>query len=93
MELKTVKQGCKNGKQCFCDGSCNRKASYLENLISQVPENAYDIKLPVNGVIESPKEELKTEIGKQAVYNKIRLLVNTVPNDMLLGEAVRKLFS
>jgi hypothetical protein len=29
---------------------------------------------------------------KQQIYNQIRLLVNTQSNDMLLGEAVRKLF-
>lgn len=35
----------------------------------------------------------KTELTKQSVYNQIRLLVNTTPNDLELGEKVRQLFS
>lgn len=47
--------------------------------------------------INPPKEKCKnnckcTTLTKQSVYNQIRLLVNTTSNDLLLGEAVRKLF-
>jgi hypothetical protein len=92
------KELCKD-RDCKKSCKCREKVTYLENLINQVPDNAYNIKLPVIGIIESAKKELKTEnkFVEQRNYlanklYKIQELVNTQSNDMLLGEAVRKLF-
>jgi hypothetical protein len=74
---------------------------YKEDIRKVIYQNSYDDSYSINfenveDVIDKisnlPIEE-ETDYTKQSVYNRIRLLVNTVPNDMILGEAVRKLFS
>lgn len=51
-------------------------------------ENIDDV---IDKIASLPIKE-ETYYTKQSVYNKIRLLVNITSNDMILGEAVRKLF-
>jgi hypothetical protein len=48
--------------------------------------------LPKNLYKEIENNSESSNYNKQQIYNKLRLLVNTQTNDMLLGESVRKLF-
>lgn len=82
-------KGC-NNKQCFCTGECKKEVTddFLSQKLQLVLEQfseAKDFKLPVSGLI--------TPLKKSSLVSQVRELVKSNTNDMLLGEAVRKLFS
>ena len=54
---------CKNGKQCFCDGSCKKPPQDLSNE-QIIPEDLYKSKplLLENSITLFPKVETKTSI-------------------------------
>lgn len=87
---------CKNGKQCFCDGSCKKPQEEFFIL------NAGSINC--RPFTEEEKKEL--EETKKAFYEKynsknfeykeedyIKKLIESIPNDQELGAEIRKLLS